>query len=60
MCLCKFSQNPPIGLGDWMQTMSNKDADANADRICTKNNMSPLPFGCGNMNMNLKEFQNYK
>ena len=45
MCLCKFGQNPPIGSGDRMQTMSIADADTNG--IHTKSNMSPLPFGWG-------------
>ena len=42
MCLCKFGQNPPIGSGDKVQTMSNADTDA--DMIHTKNNMSNSPL----------------
>ena len=36
ICLCKFGQNPPIGLGDRVQTRSYADAD----RIRTKSSMS--------------------
>ena len=43
MRLCKFGQNPPIGTGDRVQTRGYADTD----RICTKSNMSPLPFGWG-------------
>ena len=40
MCLCQFGQNPRIGSGDRVQTMSNADADA--DGIRTKSNMLPI------------------
>ena len=43
---CKFSQNPPTGSWDIVQTRkshANADANADANRIHTKNNMSPSP-----------------
>ena len=40
MCLCQFGQIPPIGSEESVQTRSYADAD----RIRTKNTMSPLPF----------------
>ena len=45
MCLCKFGQNPPIGSGDKVQTMSSEEAN----RIPTKSNTSPLPFSWGDI-----------
>ena len=49
MCLCKFGQNPPIGSGDRVQTMSNAGADS--DRIRTKSSVPPpLWLGGGDKN----------
>ena len=40
--LCKFGQNPFIGSKDNARKRSYADANADTDRIRTKNNMSPL------------------
>ena len=47
---CKFSENPPTGSWDIVQTIkchadadANANANADANRIRTKNNISPSP-----------------
>ena len=53
--LCQFGLNPSSGSGDIVQTKSYADADA--DGIHTKNNMSPTPSEGGH-NKNAKESLN--
>ena len=57
MYLCKFGKNPPTGSKDIATERSYADADADADGIRTKNNMSPT-FGWGDINKNGETSQN--
>ena len=46
--LCKLGQNPSIHLGDRVQTRGYINADKDANRIHTKNNMfAPMVGGGG-------------
>ena len=53
MYLCKFGQNPFTGSKDIASERSYADADA--DGIHTKNNMSPT-FGWGDIKRSLNQF----
>ena len=53
MYLCKFCQNPSTGSKDIASERSYADADA--DGICTRNNISPA-FGWGDITNNIYLF----